>query len=318
MQPLSFELQAGSNIAIAGETGAGKSTLLQIIAGLEQASGGLVLFEDKKVKGPMEQMMAGHAGIAYLSQHYELKHRYRVEELLDMANTMTDEEANAIYEVCHISHLLKRKTDELSGGEKQRAALARLLITRPRLLLLDEPFSNMDLVHKAQLKAVLAAISSRLHISCMLSSHDPADYLGWAQQVFIMKDGGIVQQGTPQQVYYEPASVYAGAITGNYNLLPAQVLKGFPAYAEEAAGGAFIRPEQLSLTADSAKGAKGLITKVSFYGTFYELQATVGGMSLTIRALHSTATAGDEVYVALPEGRLWYMGQGRQGEENAY
>ena len=308
LHPAGFTLQQGRNIAIAGETGAGKSTLLQIIAGLEQTDGGTVLFEGKKVKGPMEQMMSGHPGIAYLSQHYELRHRYRVEELLDMANSMPDEEAARIYEVCRITHLLKRKTDQLSGGEKQRAALARLLITRPRLLLLDEPFSNMDLIHKGILKAVLSAISHRLQITCILSSHDPADYLSWAQEVFIMQDGHILQRGTPAQVYYKPCSEYAGGITGGYNLLPPGVLALFPGYSPGThTGAAFIRPEQLTLAAGNDRGAVATVTQVSFLGSFYEILAQLGSTVVSIRVMHTHAAPGDQVYVSLPATELWYI-----------
>ena len=151
----SFDIKQFNKVAIAGETGSGKSTLLKIIAGLIQPDNGTVYFKNERVLGPEEHLIPGHKGVAYLSQHFELRNNYRVEEILEIANKMPLPEAEAIFEVCRITHLLKRKTDQLSGGEKQRIATARLLITKPQLLLLDEPYSNLDAIHKNILKSVI-------------------------------------------------------------------------------------------------------------------------------------------------------------------
>src|SRR5687767_2904429 len=153
LKNISFIQHPSEKIAIAGETGSGKTTLLKIIAGFIQADEGEVMFEGEKIKGPQERLIPGHPHIAYLSQHFELRNNYRVEEVLEYANTLPPEESKRLYEICHISHLLQRKTDQVSGGEKQRIALAKLLTTSPRLLLLDEPFSNLDMRHRNVLKS---------------------------------------------------------------------------------------------------------------------------------------------------------------------
>ncbi|HEY6505584.1 MAG TPA: ATP-binding cassette domain-containing protein, partial [Chitinophagaceae bacterium] len=145
---VSFSQRSFEKIAIAGETGSGKTTLLKMIAGLIQPTAGEILFENKKVIGPNDQLIPGHPAIAYLSQHFELLNNYWVHEILEMANKLNENEATGIFRVCQVEHLLNRRTNQLSGGEKQRIALARLLITSPRLLLLDEPFSNLDIIHK--------------------------------------------------------------------------------------------------------------------------------------------------------------------------
>src|SRR5215203_1380378 len=129
LRDISFIQQQFQKIAIAGETGSGKTTLLKIIAGLIQPDEGQVVFKNEIVKGPEEQLIPGHPGIAYLSQHFELRNNYRVEEMLNLTLQLEDEQADTIFKVCRINHLLKRKTDQLSGGEKQRVALAGLLIS---------------------------------------------------------------------------------------------------------------------------------------------------------------------------------------------
>jgi ABC-type sulfate/molybdate transport systems ATPase subunit len=126
-----------------------------------------------------------------------------------MANQLSDEEAAVISEVCRINHLLQRWTHQFRAGEKQRIALARLLVSAPRLLLLDEPFSNLDAIHKNILKSVIHAIADDLKLTCLLVSHDPADVLSWADEILVLQDGALIQQGTPEDVYKQPVSEYA-------------------------------------------------------------------------------------------------------------
>src|SRR5690606_10618559 len=250
LKDISFTLPRFRKIAIAGETGSGKSTLLKVIAGLAQPDAGQVLFENRRVEGPNEVLIPGHEGIAYLSQYFELRHNYRVAEILSYANQLTENDAKNIYAICRIDHLLHRRTDELSGGEAQRIALARLLTTAPRLLLLDEPFSNLDMIHKNLLKSVIHDIGESLEITCMLVSHDPHDILSWADELFIMKAGQILQRGAPQQVYYQPVNAYAAGLLGRYNLVPPARLRYFSALPGVTANGKslFARPEQFTFT----------------------------------------------------------------------
>jgi ABC-type Fe3+/spermidine/putrescine transport system ATPase subunit len=287
-------------VAVAGETGSGKSTLLKIIGGLVQADGGEVLFENVRVKGPEEVLLPGHPGIGYLSQHFELRNHYRVEELLAYSNKLSEEEADKIYEVCRIAHLMKRKNDQLSGGEKQRIALAKLLITSPRLLLLDEPFSNLDTIHKDILKSVIYDLGEKLEITCMLISHDAQDILSWADEVLIMKDGEIIQRGTPQQVYNEPVNEYTAALFGKYNLI--KKIPGIPSTGKK---NIFIRPENFKIVADSP--LKGTVKRILFFGGYYELAVQLTDFIIKVNVMSHNLKTGDAVFISVDEKDVWHF-----------
>lgn len=301
LRNISFTQQKFQKIAIAGETGSGKSTLLKIIGGLVESNTGEVLFEQQKILGPADKLIPGHPGIVYLSQHFELPNNLRVEQVLEYANLLSDEAANTLYEVCQIDHLLKRRTNQLSGGEKQRIALAKLLITSPKLLLLDEPFSNTDMVHKKLLKSVIRDIGTRLRITCILVSHDPLDTLSWADEIIVMKDGQVIQQGTPQQIYQQPATEYTAGLFGHYNLLrpaAARLFIPMPPPGKQNKQ-LLVRPEQLQASLTGSAGVEGIVKEVLYYGSYYELEVAVGKNKWLVRTQQATFSKGSIVYLTL-------------------
>jgi ABC-type sugar transport system ATPase subunit len=308
LKGVSFTQKEFQKIAIVGESGSGKSTLLKIIAGLTQLDAGEVLFENERVKGPLERLLPGQPGIAYLSQHFELRNHYRMEEILSYANTLTDEEADTLYEVCGIHHLLKRKNDQLSGGEKQRIALARLLITVPRLLILDEPFSNLDPSHKNTLKSVIHEIGEKLKITCLLVSHDPMDTLAWAEEIIIMKDGNILQQGSPEQVYRQPVNEYAAGLFGSYNLITPAGAKDFAGVKGVSTKGKsmYIRPERFKIVAEGNHQLHGTVKGVRFLGSTYEMTVQLPGNVITVKADTGNVGQGDSIYLSLSPEDVWY------------
>ena len=225
VKDISFSQRKGRRLAIVGETGSGKSNLLKVIAGLATPAAGAVFFEGVKVLGPLERLIPGQPGIAYLSQHFELWNNYHVGEILSYSNDLSPEEALDLYKLCHIDHLLQRRTDQLSGGERQRIALARILVHPPRLLLLDEPFSNLDMIHKRTLKKVISDSASRFDITCILVSHDPRDILPWAHEMLVLRDGKLIRQGTPLDVYSRPLEEYTAALLGDYTKVNGEFLR---------------------------------------------------------------------------------------------
>jgi ABC-type sugar transport system ATPase subunit len=298
LEDISFEQEALQKIAITGESGAGKSTLLKIISGHVQADGGTVLLNRERVAGPEEKLLPGHRDIAYLSQHYELHHNYVVKDLICFQMNVEDTEASRLFDICRISQLLERRTDQLSGGEKQRIALCMLLVKYPKLLVLDEPFSNLDLIHKSTLKAVLDDITGRLKITCLLASHDPQDTLSWADVIVVIKEGRIIRRGTPKEIYYKPANEYVAGIFGKYNWLTREQASLFGIAANDKE--VMIRPEDFSLS-ENNNGIKGIIEKISFWGNFYEAEVRIDDLVIVVRTGRNNWAKGQEVFVTIIE-----------------
>lgn len=306
LHPTNFTVSQHQKLAICGESGSGKSTLLKILSGYLQSSEGKAWFNGIPIKGPEEQLLPGHSKIAYLSQHYELRNHYRVAELLDMASVMTHEEVNAICSICNINHLVYRKTSELSGGEKQRIALALLLLGKPTLLLLDEPFSSLDLTHKSILKKVLTRLSDELDITFILASHEPSDVLSWADHLIILRDGEIVQQASPEVVYRQPVNKYVAGLLGRYILLSPSLAASFGLpfhHRNECLN--IKRPENFYLLPTTAcEGVTGMITTSRFLGAFYEIDVLVGDETIPLFSAYNNLEPGKRIRVMYRESAI--------------
>jgi len=302
-QTISFALPKGQKLAIAGETGSGKTTLLKMIAGLIEPTTGLVLFNADRILMPSEQLIPGHPKIAFLSQHFELRNNYRVEQLLDMARKIPEVRANHIYKVCRIEHLLSRKTNQISGGEKQRIVLAQLLTTEPSLLLLDEPFSNLDKIHKQIMQDVIADIATHFDTTCILVSHDAADLLPWANRMLLVKDGAVIRDDNPDTIFYAPSNEYEAALLGTCNCISAAMFPTIKTLVPSAniEQQVFIRPSQLVLEKPAAAGLQGKIISVLFMGSHYMVQVQLDGMVLQVACFEPGITVGETYTVRLRE-----------------
>lgn len=308
LRDVGFRQRRFEKLAVAGETGSGKSTLLKIVAGLAQPAEGEVLFEGEKVRGPEEKLLPGHPCIAYLSQHFELRNSYRVEEELEYATRMPAEQSRHVYEVCRVAHLLKRWTSQLSGGERQRIALARLLVSSPRLLLLDEPFSNLDMSHRHILKSVIQDIGERLGITLILVSHEPADLLSWADNILVLKDGRMVQEGPPGQLYNQPRNEYVAGLFGSYNLItPAQAADFQNPGITLQPHNLLIRPENFIITTQKEATLKGIVRSLRFFGSHYEAEVRLPSSVITIRTSHDNIVPGSEIHLALASNSIWFL-----------
>jgi ABC-type branched-subunit amino acid transport system ATPase component len=300
LHKISFTIEQHKKIAIIGETGSGKSTLVKIISGYAQPDTGRVFYQGEKVWGPNEQLIPGHPGIAYLSQHFELRNNYFVHEILDYANKMTELEAEKIFKICQVHHLLKRKTDQLSGGEKQRIALSKLLVGKPSLLLLDEPFSNLDMPHKKIIRIVLQKISDDLGTTCMLISHDPEDFLPWADHIMVLKEGKLIQQGNTTEIYTNPLNEYIAGLTGSYNLITSNSIQlrnkwGLPLGGDDI----IIRPEKIKLSEIPYNGIEAIIRKIQFHGHYYSILTETKEQELILRLQECKLNLDNKINLSL-------------------
>lgn len=294
LEEISFVQGHREKLAIAGETGSGKSTLVKIIAGLIQPDAGLVSYHGEKVLGPLEKLVPGHPKIGYLSQHFELRNNYIIDDLLDYSNKFdTRAEAERIFEICQIDHLLKRKTTQLSGGEKQRVALSRLLVTNPSLLILDEPYSNLDMIHRKVIKQVIEDVSSEFDITCMLISHEPEDVLSWAQELIIIKDGKIHSKNNPASLYNNPPDLYVAGILGDYILFNATNAGLLKTTVDKP-----FRPEQIQ-TSHTHGDIEGRVLDTTFFGHYHLLTIMVNDQKISAMVIENSYQQGDLVYISL-------------------
>lgn len=306
---ISFEIPKGQKLAIAGETGSGKTTLLKMMAGLMDPTTGSIHFNGARILMPSEQLIPGHPKIAFLSQHFELRNNYRVEELLDMARKIPAARANHIYQICRIEHLLARKTNQISGGEKQRIVLAQLLTTEPSLLLLDEPFSNLDKIHKQIMQEVIADIATHFDITCVLVSHDAADVIHWANRLLLIKEGAIIRDDSPAAIFYAPQNEYEAKLLGACNCIPVSMFTVIRQLITDANTDQqlFIRPSQLILEKQVGNGLHGIVKGVLFMGSHYLVQLQIDGLVLEVSSFEPGISVGETYTVRLRDNAQYHI-----------
>ncbi len=293
---ISFSQQVSQKVAIAGEAGSGKSTLLKMIGGHIQPDRGDAFLLNERIKGPDEVLIAGHKKIGYLSQHFELRNNYKVHEVLEMASKVSADELFELCKICKVHHLLQRWTDELSGGEKQRIALARLLVAAPTLLLLDEPFSNLDAGNKKMIQDVLHELSEKVQTNYLMVSHDSTDILSWADIVIVMRNGKIVQEDSAHAIYFKPKDAYCAALFGEANFIKEDSL-----FFETALQRTnfFIRPQHLQVDVATGKGVTGTVVRKLFKGNTYHLEVAAGNELFTSQVVTGDFAVGSAVRLSI-------------------
>lgn len=221
---VSFQLGKGEVLAVVGRSGSGKSTLLRMISGLMKPDSGQVLFNDEPLKDPEEQLIAGHDKIKMVFQDFQVKPNMTVAEnvkykLLHFNKEYQEERTVELLNTCGLSALSAKKPHELSGGQQQRLSLARALADDPELLLMDEPFSNLDPIIKEDLFLELSEIVKKEQISLILVSHDIRDALLIAGRLAYINEGAILQIGTPEDMYKKPKTLEVAQFFGRVNQL---------------------------------------------------------------------------------------------------
>ena len=318
---LDMEIKAGEVLALAGVSGSGKTTLLRMLAGLEEPDAGEVLFRGEKVLGPEAKLIAGHGAIRLVHQHFELAHRRTVfeniaQKLRHLHPSDQKEQTAELMEVCRLGQLAEKYVEELSGGEKQRLALARTLAEEPELLLLDEPFSNLDPYLKEVIRYDLFTYIREKGVTVILVSHEPKDALSLADTILVLRKGKVVQKGSPEEIYYNPYSPHVAALFGRINtcrqeeLLPYlegeiyEELKDLPPNSMLG-----IRPELFQLSIADEADVQAKVLEVFFHGSSSEAQIKLGEsliMSIYLPAFYAVPEDGF-IYLKLnyPYIQIW-------------
>ncbi|MEI3354424.1 MAG: ABC transporter ATP-binding protein [Duodenibacillus massiliensis] len=218
---LSFGIDRGEFITLLGPSGCGKSTLLRCLAGLETPDAGTIF-----VGADITNVKAQKRGIGMVFQSYALFPNMTAAENiafgLKMNGVPAAETAKKVSDAVALVELSgneKKYPHQLSGGQKQRVALARALVTQPRILLLDEPLSALDARIRRNLREQIRSIQKDLHLTTVFVTHDQEEAMTVSDRIFLMNRGAIVQQGTPEEVYLNPADQFAARFIGSYNLL---------------------------------------------------------------------------------------------------
>ncbi|QNL50427.1 ABC transporter ATP-binding protein [Olivibacter sp. SDN3] len=274
LEGLSFGIEKGKVTAIIGESGSGKSTLLRLIYGLQSPDTGEIRLNGWKVPGPEDKLIPGHESMRLVSQHFDDLNTYanvweNVASRLSNTNLQEKHDKTAIaLNSLGILRLAKQRVVDLSGGEKQRVAIARALVTGPEVLLMDEPFNQVDASFRDHLQQDIRRIVHEMGITVIMVSHDPAEVLAMADALLILKEGKLQASGTPFEIYNIPPNAYSASLLARSNLLNAKEAR-FLLPDVRVNNTIVIHPEWIR--AEHATNGAFIVVDVFFKGFFEEV-----------------------------------------------
>ncbi|EJB05072.1 ABC-type spermidine/putrescine transport system, ATPase component [Rhizobium leguminosarum bv. trifolii WSM597] len=295
LKDISLEVQAGSRTAVVGPSGSGKTTLLRIIAGFEQPDAGRVTLNDEVLADGPATVPAHKRGIGIVSQDGALFPHLSVAENIGFGfeRGAVDREKR-IVELLDMVELdrgmLARRPHQLSGGQQQRVALARALGRKPRLMLLDEPFSALDTGLRENMRKAVARVLKAAGITTILVTHDQEEALTFADQVAVLREGQLIQAGSPQSLYLHPRDRETALFLGDAVLLPAIIRNGLADCAlgsvavegnRQGKAEIMLRPEQIRVVADEGdRRYGGRVVEVEFGGAVCTVAVSLDGVAL--------------------------------------
>ncbi|SCX20663.1 Fe(3+) ions import ATP-binding protein FbpC [Agrobacterium sp. DSM 25558] len=300
LEDIDLAVMPGEIICLVGRSGCGKSTLLRIIAGVETPDVGAVMMNGREIAGPTTFMEPEKRRIGFVFQDYALFPHLTVEQnVLFGLKGLTKPQARAraadMIEHVRLTELAKRYPHTLSGGEQQRVALARALAPKPDILLMDEPFSNLDRGLRDSVREETLGLLRDLKTTAIMVTHDPEEALSAGDRVVLMQNGRIVQSGTGYELHDNPVSRYAADFFCAFNKVEGTVRNGhlntpigdFPHKGDLREGAkafAYIRPSSITIsTPDTGTDISGRITNRVFMGEIEQVSVSVGGLAQDLR-----------------------------------
>jgi len=299
---INLELDKDKIACILGPSGCGKTTLLKLIAGLEKTQSGHISLNGSIVSSTKHHLQTEKRKIGFLFQDYALFPHLTVKGNLNFAirkNNLSND-IDEIIEIIKLPNSLQKYPHELSGGEQQRVALARAIISQPNLLLLDEPFSSLDLNLKEEIRDDTLHLLQKSNISVLIVTHDPFEAMFISNKIYIMKKGGvIVQSGTPQELYNKPVNAYVAGFFGETNKFKSVVKNEIvttpignikvPKKLESKKVEVHIRPQGVKLIQESTpvNGIKGTVMASRLMGEYSFVHLSVLNEKNDIIHVHS-------------------------------
>jgi putative spermidine/putrescine transport system ATP-binding protein len=299
LKNLNLEIQKGELLSLLGPSGCGKTTTLRIIAGLIEPDKGRFIFDGNDIT----RLPVHKRDFGFVFQSYALFPHMNVYENISFGLKMKnfskpdiDKKVKNIAEICDIGEYLQRFPKQLSGGQRQRVALARALVIEPKLLLLDEPLSNLDAQLRVQMRTSIKRIQRKLGITTVFVTHDQEECFSISDRVAVMDKGVIVQCGTPEEIYSRPVNAMVARFVGFKNFFtPANAVKmgiQIPAGCTQIC----IRPPDIELCTQGSN-ITGTVEVRTYLGTGYqyEINTGIGTLSVSSSAeppLEQGSTAG--------------------------
>jgi ABC-type Fe3+/spermidine/putrescine transport system ATPase subunit len=297
LKDISLELNPGEWLGILGESGSGKSTLLRILGRFVDADAGDVYFQEARVPSVRGELIPGHDAIKLIHQEFELFPNQTVEENIAYSLRFNEAEykKQKVTELLTITGLIpirNQKAKLLSGGEKQRTAIAKSLAEQPDVLLLDEPFAHLDNRNRRILSEAIEQMRQEQQMACMFVTHEAGDALAWSDRIAVLREGVIIQTGTPQEVYNKPVDSYVAELTGDINWLN----------TEDGSRKLFIRPEKIKRTRHEDKSKwTGVVESIRFHGNHWEIRCINGNGLLVFYRNRKDIEVNDPVFLTYSE-----------------
>ncbi len=320
-----LEVKRGEFVVLLGPSGCGKTTTLRCVAGLERADAGSIEIGGQVVDEAARFVPPERRDIGMVFQSYAVWPHLTVAENVALPLTRgqrrvpRDEVAprvRAALELVRLDQLGLRPVTDLSGGQQQRVALARAIVTRPKVLLMDEPLSNLDARLRDSMRTELRRLCETLEVTTLYVTHDQIEALGLGDRICVMRSGRLLQQGAPEEVYAAPVDPFVAAFVGDMNFVPGTVradgavdtpLGRIACAARAPAGTAItlgIRPERVMAGGDGTAPSDvvdGIVRARTFLGEVTTLQVEAGGVTLVAKLRDAPGVAvGEPVRLRLP------------------
>lgn len=279
LNSVSFSIPSNKIFSLVGRSGAGKSSLLKILSGLSEPTDGDVFVNDKKIYGPDYKLIAGHEDIRIIHQDFKLNEFHKVWENIEFALRFfsyenRQERIDELLEVFELTKLKNLSPKMLSGGERQRLAIAIGLAYEPKVLLMDEPFNQIDKLLKIKIWNYIKSSFMNSERSILFVSHETTDALMFSDEILIMQNGNIIQQDSPEKIYYEPNNEYTATLFGEFSTI----------------NNNFFRPNQLAISLKKTSDYKieASVVDTLFTGSYFMLIINISSDLKTAYVHHST------------------------------